>query len=249
MSRLYLLRHAKAGWALPGVRDFDRPLDASGRRRRRSDRRGHARPRLCSRHHALLQRQAGRARRWKASPATPTPAGCCSSTRSTARMPPAISRIIRENGGPRLAAGHRPQPDDGGSCHGGLGRRRRGGAGDAESRVSDLRAWRSSAFPAALPKPRPAPAISKPSSRPPISEHAADAISKPRRQRLYRTPPSPREQHFGIIADHLHRRGEDCARHAVGPRRRAVFAVAAARRHRPVARRQDGVHLGAASTI
>lgn len=31
MSRLYLLRHAKAGWALPGVRDFDRPLDASGR--------------------------------------------------------------------------------------------------------------------------------------------------------------------------------------------------------------------------
>jgi phosphohistidine phosphatase len=30
VSRLYLLRHAKAGWALPGVRDFDRPLDASG---------------------------------------------------------------------------------------------------------------------------------------------------------------------------------------------------------------------------
>lgn len=30
MSKLYLLRHAKAGWALPGTRDFDRPLDASG---------------------------------------------------------------------------------------------------------------------------------------------------------------------------------------------------------------------------
>jgi phosphohistidine phosphatase len=30
VSRLYLLRHAKAGWALPGMRDFDRPLDASG---------------------------------------------------------------------------------------------------------------------------------------------------------------------------------------------------------------------------
>lgn len=30
MSKLYLLRHAKAGWALPGVRDFDRPLDESG---------------------------------------------------------------------------------------------------------------------------------------------------------------------------------------------------------------------------
>ncbi|RWL17797.1 MAG: histidine phosphatase family protein [Mesorhizobium sp.] len=30
MSKLYLLRHAKAGWALPGMRDFDRPLDASG---------------------------------------------------------------------------------------------------------------------------------------------------------------------------------------------------------------------------
>lgn len=30
MTRLYLLRHAKAGWALPGMRDFDRPLDASG---------------------------------------------------------------------------------------------------------------------------------------------------------------------------------------------------------------------------
>ena len=31
MGTLYLLRHAKAGWALPGMRDFDRPLDASGR--------------------------------------------------------------------------------------------------------------------------------------------------------------------------------------------------------------------------
>lgn len=30
MSRLYLLRHAKAGWALPGMRDFDRPLDGTG---------------------------------------------------------------------------------------------------------------------------------------------------------------------------------------------------------------------------
>ena len=31
LSRLFLLRHAKAGWALLGMRDFDRPLDASGR--------------------------------------------------------------------------------------------------------------------------------------------------------------------------------------------------------------------------
>jgi phosphohistidine phosphatase len=30
VARLYLLRHAKAGWALPGVRDFDRPLDDTG---------------------------------------------------------------------------------------------------------------------------------------------------------------------------------------------------------------------------
>lgn len=30
MSRLYLLRHAKAGWAAPGMRDFDRPLDETG---------------------------------------------------------------------------------------------------------------------------------------------------------------------------------------------------------------------------
>lgn len=30
MSRLLLLRHAKAGWAAPGMRDFDRPLDESG---------------------------------------------------------------------------------------------------------------------------------------------------------------------------------------------------------------------------
>jgi phosphohistidine phosphatase len=30
LSKLFLLRHAKAGWALPGMRDFDRPLDASG---------------------------------------------------------------------------------------------------------------------------------------------------------------------------------------------------------------------------
>lgn len=30
MTRLFLLRHAKAGWAEPGMRDFDRPLDAAG---------------------------------------------------------------------------------------------------------------------------------------------------------------------------------------------------------------------------
>jgi phosphohistidine phosphatase len=30
VSTLYLLRHAKAGWALPGIRDFDRPLDEAG---------------------------------------------------------------------------------------------------------------------------------------------------------------------------------------------------------------------------
>lgn len=32
MATLYLLRHAKAGWALPGVRDFDRALDDIGHR-------------------------------------------------------------------------------------------------------------------------------------------------------------------------------------------------------------------------
>lgn len=31
MAKLYLLRHAKAGWAQPGMCDFDRPLDATGR--------------------------------------------------------------------------------------------------------------------------------------------------------------------------------------------------------------------------
>lgn len=31
MNRLYLLRHAKAAWAGPGMRDFDRPLAASGK--------------------------------------------------------------------------------------------------------------------------------------------------------------------------------------------------------------------------
>ena len=30
MSRLFLLRHAKAAWAKPGERDFDRPLQYSG---------------------------------------------------------------------------------------------------------------------------------------------------------------------------------------------------------------------------
>ncbi|MBC8717442.1 histidine phosphatase family protein [Ochrobactrum sp. Marseille-Q0166] len=30
MSRLYLLRHAKAIWAKPGMKDFDRPLDEEG---------------------------------------------------------------------------------------------------------------------------------------------------------------------------------------------------------------------------
>lgn len=31
MTTLFLLRHAKAGWAEPGMRDFDRPLDATGK--------------------------------------------------------------------------------------------------------------------------------------------------------------------------------------------------------------------------
>lgn len=31
MSRLFLMRHAKAGWAEPGMRDFDRPLEPVGR--------------------------------------------------------------------------------------------------------------------------------------------------------------------------------------------------------------------------
>lgn len=31
MSRLYLFRHAKAAWAEPGTRDFDRPLTGRGR--------------------------------------------------------------------------------------------------------------------------------------------------------------------------------------------------------------------------
>lgn len=30
-SRIYLLRHARAGWTAPGGRDFDRTLDARGR--------------------------------------------------------------------------------------------------------------------------------------------------------------------------------------------------------------------------
>lgn len=30
MSRLFLLRHARAAWAEPGMRDFDRPLEPSG---------------------------------------------------------------------------------------------------------------------------------------------------------------------------------------------------------------------------
>jgi phosphohistidine phosphatase len=32
VATLFLLRHAKAGWALPGMRDFDRPLDETGHR-------------------------------------------------------------------------------------------------------------------------------------------------------------------------------------------------------------------------
>ncbi|HEX8558159.1 MAG TPA: histidine phosphatase family protein [Pyrinomonadaceae bacterium] len=31
MKTLYLLRHAKSGWNVPGLRDFDRPLNARGR--------------------------------------------------------------------------------------------------------------------------------------------------------------------------------------------------------------------------
>lgn len=31
MARVYLLRHARAAWAEPGMRDFDRPLDEAGR--------------------------------------------------------------------------------------------------------------------------------------------------------------------------------------------------------------------------
>ncbi|WP_099866657.1 SixA phosphatase family protein [Pararhizobium haloflavum] len=32
ISRIFLLRHARSGWAAPGMRDFDRVLDETGRR-------------------------------------------------------------------------------------------------------------------------------------------------------------------------------------------------------------------------
>ena len=36
MSRLFLLRHARAAWAEPGDRDFDRPLTVAGQRESRA---------------------------------------------------------------------------------------------------------------------------------------------------------------------------------------------------------------------
>ena len=101
-------------------------------------------------------------------------------------------------------------------------------------------------FAGSLQTPRPATAISRlPDARRPLTPIAA-AISNAAPAIAYIAALSTGrgQQHFGDIADHLHRRGADRARHAVRPRRRAVLAVAAARRHRPVARRQDGVHHG-----
>ena len=36
MKTLTLLRHAKSSWAIPGQRDFDRPLNGRGRRAARA---------------------------------------------------------------------------------------------------------------------------------------------------------------------------------------------------------------------
>ena len=83
--------------------------------------------------------------------------------RSTARTPPAISPLIRDNGGQRLDAGHRPQSDDGGSRHRAVRRWRSSRRARRSSSAFRPPGWRSSLFRQPRRKPRPAPAISKPS--------------------------------------------------------------------------------------
>ena len=124
MSKLYLLRHAKAGWALPGMRDFDRPLDASGVADAETI---GAVMRACDYVPDLtLCSNAKRARETLEGVAGHTDTGRVLFLDTLYSEDAAgYLDLIRGNGGPRLAARRRPQPDDGRSRHRAFGRRRR----------------------------------------------------------------------------------------------------------------------------
>ncbi|TIX64105.1 MAG: histidine phosphatase family protein, partial [Mesorhizobium sp.] len=91
MSKLYLLRHAKAGWALPGMRDFDRPLDASG---------------IAD---AETMGAAMRARSY-----IPDLTLCSNAKRARQTLEAGYLNLIRSNGGPSslLVIGHNPMTED-----------------------------------------------------------------------------------------------------------------------------------------
>ena len=119
MSRLYLCRHAKAGWALPGVRDFDRPLDAAGMADAElMGARMRAATTFPTSRFALTP--SARARRWKVWPGQTDTGRVLFFDTLYSEDAAGYLALIRDNGDARLAAGHRPQPDDGGSGDGGL---------------------------------------------------------------------------------------------------------------------------------
>ena len=243
MSRLFLLRHAKAGWALPGVRDFDRPLDASGHADAEAT---GAAMRACGYVPDItLCSNARRARETLEGIAGHADTGrVLFFDKLYSEDAAGYLSLIQRERRQRLGAGHRPQSDDGGSRHGAFRRRRACRPRHAAIPAFRPPGWRSSAFPAACKAPRPATAISRPS-------HARRSLTRAAWRHFKAGAALPisglsrrKGSILGDIADHFHRRGKDRARHAVRPRRRPVLAVAAARRDRAVARRQDRLHLG-----
>lgn len=113
MGRLYLLRHAKAGWAQPGMRDFDRPLEPSGV----SDAEAVGRAMQEARHvpDVTLCSSARRARETLEALAEHTDTGRVHFRDDlyTADASGYLA-IIRENGahGPLLVIGHNPMMED-----------------------------------------------------------------------------------------------------------------------------------------
>ncbi len=141
MSRLFLLRHAKAGWALPGSARFRPAARRIRPRRRRGHRRRHARRgyvpdlTLCSnarRARETLEGIAGHA---------DTGRVLFSDTLYSEDAAGYLS-LIHENAdsGSLLVIGHNPMMEDLAMALSGNGEASR--ARGAEFRLSDIRAWR-----------------------------------------------------------------------------------------------------------
>ena len=248
MSRLFLLRHAKAGWAEPGMRDFDRPLEPLGRTD--ADAVGAAMRAGAYIPDLVLCSTAKRAREtldWVARHTGDARVIFSDSLYSTDAA--GYVEFIRAapDGDQVLVVGHNPMMED--LADGAVGRRRPQGQKRAGRRFPGFGAGRHPlrrrSF-ADRARQRLSRGI-RHARRSLTSGQFATILPAAATNPYIGEPRSDTAIRWGPtlgVSHHLHRRGADRVGHAERARGEPGRAVAAARRHRPVAGRQDGVHLG-----